>query len=308
MPEKVVVIGAGTMGPGIAQVYATGGYTVILTDIKDEILQQAQERIRSNLHAFVQHEVLTKSQADAIFRRIEYSTDNVAATRDCDLVVEAVPENLELKRAVFSQIDNSAPAKAILASNTSGIPIKEIAKATKRRDKVLGIHFYNPAHLNKLVEVIKTEETSKETVETARSMLVNCGKTPVMVSDIPGFLHNRLIYALLREAVSLVEQGQTTVEDVDAVVREAFGPRFSVLGLFKLVDIVGIDVYYSVSSYLNKHLSNTAEASSWIGSKVTNNELGMKTGKGFYTWSDEDRKKTLAELNARLLQLIKGSK
>jgi len=301
----VVVVGAGTMGPGIAQVYATGGYEVTLTDIKEEILQQAKERIKTNLDLFVQHGVLKKEQATEIFSRINYTTDNSSAAKNCDLMVEAVPENLQLKREIFSLFDSISPKEAILASNTSGIPIRDIAQAVKRKDKVMGIHFYNPAQLNKLVELIKTNETSVDTVEKVKQMLLNCGKKPVTVADIPGFLHNRLIYALLREAVSLVEQGLTTIEDVDTVVREAFGPRFSVLGLFKLVDMVGIDIYYSVSSYLNKHLSNTTAPSLWIKSKIDGGELGLKTGKGFYTWTEDEKKKTMTALNAKMLQLLK---
>ncbi|MEM4219612.1 MAG: 3-hydroxyacyl-CoA dehydrogenase NAD-binding domain-containing protein [Candidatus Caldarchaeum sp.] len=306
--KEIVVIGAGTMGPGIAQVFAMGGCSVTVVDLKDEILQTASDKIRNNLNAFIKNEILTTDEATRTFERIEYSTDTAAAVKTADLVLEAVPENIELKRSVFGLVDENAPKEAIIASNTSGIPIKELAKSTKREEKVIGIHFYNPAQLNRLVEIIKTDKTSMDTVERSRSLLVRCGKIPVTVADIPGFLHNRLIYALLREAVSLVEQGHTTIEDVDAVVREAFGPRFSVLGLFKLVDMVGIDIYNSVSSYLNKHLSNATETSSWIKSKVAKNELGIKTNVGFYTWTDQEKKRVMDELNAVMLQLAKKSK
>ncbi len=305
MCANVVVVGAGTMGPGIAQVYATGGNKVTLTDIKEDILQQAKEKIKTSLANFVQHGVLSQNEADSIFARITYSLDNESAAKTCDFMIEAVPEKLDIKHQIFTLYDKYAPEHAILASNTSGIPIREIARVTGRRSNVLGIHFYNPAQLNRLVEIIRTNDTSDATVETSKQMLIKCGKKPVIIADIPGFLHNRLIYALLREAVSLVEQGLTTVEDIDTVVREAFGPRFSVLGLFKLVDIVGIDIYYSVSSYLNKELSNANTASQWIKSKIDNNELGIKTGKGFYVWSEEEKKKILTELSARMLQLLK---
>lgn len=295
------------MGHGIAQVFASGGNEVILTDVSDEILNQAKQKIRENLDAFVKHEILTSDESEKIFTRIKYSADNAAAAKECSIMVEAVPENLELKKQIFSLYEANSSSDVLLASNTSGIPIKEIAKAVTKKDRVLGIHFYNPAQLNRLVEIIRTDATSDTYVNKARSVLTQCGKTPVIVADIPGFLHNRLIYALLREAVHLVENGLTTVEDVDIVVREAFGPRFSTLGLFKLVDLVGIDIYHSVSSYLNRHLSNTTETSPWIKSKVENKELGVKSGKGFYTWTDEIRKETLARLNATMLQRLKTS-
>jgi 3-hydroxybutyryl-CoA dehydrogenase len=304
MSERVVVVGAGTMGPGIAQVFATGDNDVTLTDIKQEILDQGRQKIRTNLDTFVQHMVLTKEQADKIFSRIKYSLDNNAAAKDCDLLLEAAPEKLDLKKSIFSTFDMNSPPDAILASNTSGIPIRQITEAVKRKSNVLGIHFYNPPHLNVLVEIIRTDTTSDETVEKVRNILVHSGKKPVTIADIPGFLHNRLIYALLREAVSLVQAGETTVADVDTVVREAFGPRFSVLGLFKLVDIVGIDIYYSVSNYLNKDLSDTKEASPWVKSMTEKNELGLKSGKGFYTWTDEE-KKILGTLTTRMIERMK---
>jgi|BEDMetMinimDraft_2_1075160.scaffolds.fasta_scaffold00056_2 3-hydroxybutyryl-CoA dehydrogenase len=304
MPEKVVVIGAGTMGPGIAITFARGSYRVVLTDIKMDILDQARQKIKSSLNDFARYGIIKTDQVDQILSRIEFSTDNKQAVKDSTLVIEAVPEKLELKHDIFRMLDANAPQNTILASNTSGIPIREIAKVTSRRDMVMGIHFYNPAHLNRLVELIKTDDTKAEVVEKAKSMLLQCFKAPVMVKDIPGFLHNRLIYALLREAVNLVENGQTSIEDVDTVVREAFGPRFSVLGLFKLVDVVGIDIYYSVSSNLNKDLSCNKEGSLWIKSFIDKGQLGLKTGKGFYDWSN-DNGKTMAELTERLIQANK---
>jgi len=305
---EVVVVGAGTMGCGIAQVYAMGGYDVTLTDIQEDILQRAREKIKDNLNVFVKYGVLDKHEAYDAFSRIKYSIDNVKAAKNCDLMIEAVPENLQLKRQIFSLYEKYSKDNTILASNTSGIPIREIAGAIKGKERVIGIHFYNPAHLNILVEIIKTEYTSDDVVNTVKQTLINCGKKPVLVADIPGFLHNRLIYALLREAVSLVEQGLTTIEDVDTVVKEAFGPRFSILGLFGLVDIVGLDIYYSVSSYLNKHLSNTIESSKWIKAKIDNGELGMKVGKGFYAWNDEEKKRTMAALETEMIRLIKEQK
>lgn len=305
---NVVVVGAGTMGPGIAQVFAMGGYDVTLTDIRDDILQRAIQRIRESLEAFVRHGVLDKNAADNAFLRITYSTDNIEAAKKCDFMIEAVPENLQLKRQIFSLYEEYSKNNTILASNTSGIPIKDIAEAVKRKERVLGVHFYNPAHLNTVVEIIRTEYTTDEFVDKAKQILIACNKKPVVVVDIPGFLHNRLIYALLREAVSLVEQGLTTIEDVDTVVREAFGPRFSILGLFKLVDIVGLDIYYNVSSYLNKYLSTNSAASNWIKAKIDNGELGMKGGRGFYEWDEETKKTTMATLNAEMIRLIKNLK
>jgi 3-hydroxybutyryl-CoA dehydrogenase len=304
MTGRVVVIGSGTMGPGIAISFAQGGYQVTLTDIKADILEQAKSKVKSSLSDFSKYGVIDKDAEQHVLNRIEYSLDSARSVKDCDLVVEAVPEKLEVKHEIFRLLDRAAPNEAILASNTSGIPIKQIAQATTRKNMVLGIHFYNPAHLNRLVELIKTDDTDPKVAERAREMLVRSGKTPVTVKDIPGFLHNRLIYALLREAVSLVETGQTTIEDVDTVVREAFGPRFSVLGLFKLVDIVGIDIYYSVSSNLNKSLADGKEPSHWIKSYLDRGELGLKTGKGFYDWRD-DKGKTTRILTERLIEAMK---
>lgn len=292
------------MGPGIAQVFAQAGMNVNLVDIDQKFLDTAIARIREQLKAFQDGGVIDAERANGTISRLKTYTNRAEAVKEVDYVIEAVPENLELKKDIFRKLDQETPKRTILATNTSGFKIAEFAAVTARKDKVLGVHFYNPAHLNSLVEIIRTQDTSEAVVNDTSDMLKQAGKAPVKLMDIPGFLHNRLIYALLREAVSMVERNVTTVEDVDVVVREAFGPRFTEVGLFGLVDIVGLDIYNAVSTYLNKDLSDAKGPSKWVGEKVAKGELGVKSGKGFYSWTPEKiaqaRKRLADQMIARI--------
>ncbi|HKM77299.1 MAG TPA: 3-hydroxyacyl-CoA dehydrogenase NAD-binding domain-containing protein [Candidatus Bathyarchaeia archaeon] len=303
--KSMVVIGAGTMGPGIAQIFAQSGLDVTLVDIDNKILDTAVARIKEQLKSFQDGGVLDAKKVTETIARLKTSTNLAEAVKNVDYVIEAAPEKLELKKSIFKTLDESAANHAILATNTSGFKITEFAAMTSRKDKVLGVHFYNPPHLVPLVEIIRTEHTSDAVVDDSVVILKNAGKAPVKLMDVAGFLHNRLIYALLREAVSMVENKVTTVEDVDVVVREAFGPRFTEVGLFGLVDLVGLDIYNSVSTYLNKDLSNTAQPSKWVGEKVAKGELGVKSGKGFYSWTPEKIAQVRKRLTDQMIARIK---
>jgi 3-hydroxybutyryl-CoA dehydrogenase len=301
----MVVIGAGTMGPGIAQIFAQSGLNVTLVDIDSKILDAAVSRVKDQLKSFQDGGVLDAAKVNETVARLKTSTDLPGSVKNVDYVIEAVPEKLDLKKDIFTKLEQHANKDAILATNTSGFKIAEfVSAAPSRKDKILGVHFYNPPHLVPLVEIIRTEHTSDAVVNDSAVILKNAGKTPVKLMDVPGFLHNRLIYALLREAVSMVEHNVTSVEDVDVVVREAFGPRFSEVGLFGLVDLVGLDIYNAVSTYLNKDLSATPEPSKWVADKVAKGELGVKSGKGFYSWTPEKiaqvRKRLADQMIARI--------
>ncbi len=304
--RNVSVVGAGLMGHGIGAVFALHGHNVTLMDIRQELLSNARTQIKNEFDRCIQAGLMTHDQRDDAFRRIETTLEMKEAVAGTDLVVEAVVENMDVKGQVFSQMDEFAPSKAILASNTSGLPITKIASFTKRPERVIGTHFWNPPLLMRAVEVVRGEQTSDDTVNTVRMILEKVGKKPVVVSkDVPGQVGIRILYTMLREAISLVEKGVATAEDVDTVIREALGTRLTNLGVLELADLSGLDLALTVSSNLFKDLDASKEPHALLREKVARGETGVKSGRGFYDWSKRSPQEVIRTRDEYLMRLLR---
>jgi len=282
---KVAVIGAGTMGHGIGQVAAMAGYGVTLTDARPQALDPALARIRENLDGAVRRGKLSADVAAAALARIRPETDLAAAVAGADLVIEAVVEDLAIKHDVFRRVGAAAPAGATLATNTSSLSVARIAEAVPDPGRVVGMHFFNPVHIMKLVEVVRHGQADgrhvDRVVEVARAM----GKEPIVVRDSPGFASSRLGVVLGLEAMRMVEQGVAAAEDIDKAMELGYGHP---MGPLKVTDLVGLDVRLAIAEYLHRELGGDHYSPPAIlRDKVRRGELGKKTGKGFYQWPSQ---------------------
>jgi 3-hydroxybutyryl-CoA dehydrogenase len=308
MPEirNITIIGAGLMGHGIAQVFAAKGYNVILVDLNDGLLVQAIKNIRSNLALMADNDIGAYKDIDPVISRIRSTTDMSEATTGAHFVVEAVSENLNLKQKVFHELDRLCDREAILATNTSVISITEIASRAEFRDRIVGTHFWNPPYLIPLVEVVRGEDTSNETMDHTFSLLQAVGKHAVRVNrDVPGFVGNRLQHALWREAISIVENGIADAETVDECIRFGFGLRLPVLGPIENTDMVGTDLILAIHEYILKHLESSPEPSPLLKNMVKEGALGFKSGRGFQDWPKEKADKSRKRLQEYLLEVMK---
>ena len=279
--RKVAMIGAGDMGHGIAASCLLGGYTVALRDIERTFVDRGVEGIRKSLARFKEKGKITPEAYDDALARLIPVVDLQEAVKDADFVIEAVPEKLELKKSVFTELDRFAPEHAILASNTSNISITEIAKATNRPDKVIGYHFFNPAILMKLVEVTRGAQSSDESIRIGYELAKKIGKVPVIVEkDSPGFIYNRANEPTLVFLSKILEAGHPTPEEFDAAMKP-----FMPMTPFELLDYVGIDVAYHGMEYFAEVLSPDYTPSDAMSAYIKAGDLGKKTGKGFYNWS-----------------------
>ena len=286
--KRVAVVGAGLMGHGIAQEFAMKRYKVCLYDCDQEQGRQAINKIKTNLRRLVSFGLATHEQCEAVPARIRFCTIVKDAVADVDLVVEAVYENLELKQKIFQELDSLCPARTIFASNTSTLHPSDLAAVTRRPDKVLVVHYLNPPYLIPLVEIVRSEKTSDETVMTICHFLEGIGKRPVTLrKEVPGFIANRLQVALLREALWLVHQGIASAQDVDTVIKTSFGRRWAAAGVFEVFEIAGWDLLLSMAETVVPTLASSSEMISWLREKVDRGELGVKSGKGFYEWTPE---------------------
>ena len=303
---NISVIGAGFIGPGIAQVFASKGYNVRLLDIKDEILIKAVENIRSNLSLMAKKGLGSESEVEKIVGMVKTTTDLNEAAAEAQMVIECVSENLELKQQLFRDLDQLCPPETILATNTSVMSITEIASKAQRRERIVGTHFWNPPYLIPLVEVTKGKETSDEVMETTYQVLKDAGKHPVKcLKDVPGFIANRLQHALWREAISIVENGIADAATVDDAIKKGFAIRLPVLGPLENADMVGLDLILSIHDYVLKYLESSPEPSPLLREKVAKGELGFKTGQGFQTWSAEEAEKSREKLLDYLIEWTK---
>lgn len=297
---QTAVIGAGLMGHGIALTLARAGQKVALADPDEASLTSAPGRISASLT------VLGASDAEIadVLEKIELVGSTAEAVRDAGFVFEAAPEKLPLKQAIFAEVERFAPARAILASNTSVIPITKIMGGLSHRDRALGTHWWNPPHMIPLVEVIKTEWTAPEVAASMVDLLGKAGKIPVIVEkDVPGFIGNRLQHALWREAISLVENGICSAEAVDTVIKSSFGRRLAVLGPLENADLVGTDLTLDIHENVLFDLESRPGPSPYLERLVAEGKLGMKTGEGFRKWTEAGAEAVRARVGRHLTRL-----
>jgi len=299
------------MGHGIAQCFAAKGWRVRLHDLDPAALRRAPERIAANLETFLDLGLIGPGEAEACLENLEPEPDLAAALAGAGLVIETVTEDLEIKRRLFAGMEPLAEQKAILATNTSALPIGLISQGLRRPQRVVGTHFWNPPHILPCVEVVKSRFTDQETFDRTVEIMESIGKEPVRVlKDIPGFLGNRLQQALQREALSLVESGAAEAKEVDRVVRSGFGLRLALMGPLERADLGGLDVTREVQRTILPHLASGSGPSPLLEEKVKAGELGVKTGRGFYDWPPQRAARTIKErdrLLLRIIRLIRGS-
>ncbi len=282
--KKAAVVGSGAMGHGITQLLAMSGYEVTMVDINDEILAKAKEKIKWSLSKFAEKKRIRQEDADAALARIHTTTSYEEAGKDADLAIEAAPEKMDLKKTIFSKLDAVTPPHAILASNTSTLSITEMGKATKRPDKVAGMHFFNPPIMMALVEVIKGDSTNQETMNTLTELAKKLGKTPIIVKkDVRGFVVNRILGVVFNEAFWAYQRKEATMEGIDSSVKYTGGFP---MGWFELGDFVGLDIAYEVGNILyqayGERFKPCAEV---IDPLIKDKKFGQKTGVGFYDWT-----------------------
>ena len=278
--ESVAVLGAGTMGHGIAQVAAQAGYRTILYDVTVELGQRGLGRIAENLQRGMEKGKVTEEQRQSTLRRLSATTE-LAAVAECGLVIEAIPENMDLKKKTFRQLSEICSAQTILASNTSSLSVSAIATAAAHPERVVGMHFFNPVHIMRLLEIIRADPTSDSTVESVRQVGKRLGKETIVVRDRQGFATSRLGLALGLEAIRMVEQGVASAPDIDRAMELGYGYP---MGPLKLGDLVGLDVRLAIAEYLHQELGEVFRPPQLLKDMVGAGKLGRKTGEGFYKY------------------------
>jgi len=280
--KNITVIGAGTMGNGIAHVFAQGGYSVTIVDVNDQALQKGIETITNNLARQVKKGTLTEADSQATRSRISKQTDLAAAAKTADLIIEAATERFDLKKQIFQTLDANARPDVILASNTSSISITELAATTKRAPQVIGMHFFNPVPVMKLVEIIRGLATTDDVYKTVRELSEAVGKTPVEVNDFPGFVSNRVLMPMINEAIYCVMEGVAKPEDIDTVMKLGMAHP---MGPLALADFIGLDVCLAIMNVLHEGFADTKYRPCPLLKKmVAAGMLGRKSGRGFYSY------------------------
>jgi len=307
LPKRVAVIGAGLMGHGIAQVMAMGGCSVRLYDTDHAVLQGAMGKIGSNMALFLEAGLTSDDDLKSTLTRISLASSLREAVREADFVTEAVPENLQLKSSIFKEIDDATPDHAILASNTSTLSITEIGRSVRKQHALIITHWFNPPHIVPVVEVVRGQTTSQETLQRTISFLRALGKEPVNVlKEVPGFLVNRIQSAMFREVLSLLAEGVAEPEDLDRAVRGSFGIRLPVIGPLRTADLVGLDLWHKGMKYLYPFLSDAKEPQAVLTEKIAKGHVGQKAGRGFFEYGQgpeggrEERQRDL-----KLIELLK---
>jgi len=304
--KKIAVMGAGDMGHGIAEVALLAGYKVAMRDIEQRFIDKGFSRIKESLDKLVEKQKITEENKKVMLGNIQTFIDIADSVKDADLVIEAVPEVMDLKRQVFQALDAAAPKHAILASNTSTMSITEMASVTKRPEQVVGMHFFNPPVLMKLVEVIKGEKTSEAVMQVTYDLALKMNKVPVRIEkDSPGFIYNRVNAPTDVLLGLMVERGMATPEEIDARMKKAGSP----MGPYELMDYIGLDIAYHMYSHFSDRLSRDYKLANWLKAKFDAGELGKKTGKGIYDWSkgrpEIDLSKAKEDFDPTVLTAIK---
>ena len=301
--RQIGVVGAGLMGHGIAQEFASAGYNVRMHDVTDARLDTARAQIERNLSTLAGNAVIQEESIAPTLKRIQTNTELSAVTENADFVVEAVTEDLALKQQIFAELDGICPPHTILASNTTALMPSQIGVKTERKDKILNTHYFNPPYLIPLVELIRSPDTSDETVAVTFDLLTAIGKTPAIIEkEALGFVGPRLQAALIREAFSIVEQGIASAETVDLVVRNSFGRRLSVAGPFEVFELAGWDLVLAAFEELYKDLNSSSDINPLLRQMVESGQLGVKSKEGFYSWTDEKIEELRDRMNHALIE------
>ena len=277
------------MGHGTAVMFAKAGYNVRMYGRTQESIDRGMKGIRSALETYKTHQLVTEAEVPQILARVQGVTSLEEAARDADFVIESVAEELAVKQVIFKQLDQLCPERTIFATNTSGLSPSAVAEAVSRKDKFVVAHFWNPPHLVPLVEVVPGKHTAQKTVDVTWELMEKIGKKPVALKrEALGFIGNRLQLAMLREALYIVQEGIATPEAVDATVRYSLGRRYGVTGPLESADLGGLDIFQNISGYLYKDLCNDPSSSPLLAETVARGDLGAKTGKGFYDWTNPE--------------------
>ena len=292
--KNITVLGSGIMGHGIAQVAATAGYNIVLRDIEQQFLDKAMEKIKWSLDKLASKEKITQAQADEIYSRIKPVVDLKEAVKNAEMVIEVVPEIMDLKKKVYAELDSVSDKKVIFASNTSTLPITEIANTTTRPDRFIGIHFFNPPQLMKLVEIIPGEKTDPEITEMTKEFVKSVNKTAVLCrKDVPGFIINRLFIPMVHEACYAMDRTGASLEEIDSAVKFRLGFP---MGIFELADFTGIDVIHKATVEMHLRDKKVILPHPTIEKMFEEKKLGQKSGEGFYKYSDDKYERvTLSE-------------
>ncbi len=299
--RRAAIIGTGTMGPGMGAVLARAGIQTALYDVSAEALERARTGVAMAEGALERLDAV-KAEGGGI----SYESDLAAALAGCQLVIEAAPEKLELKQELFAEFEKHVTPDAILASNTSGIPITKIAADLQNPERVVGMHWSNPPHMIPMIEVIPGEKTSQATVDATVKLVQDIGYHAVVEREVPGFVENRILYAILRECLDLVDRGIVDAAGLDTNVRWGIGYKLAVIGPMELLDMAGLDIYKAVGTYLNPDLSTSGEVSSTILDLIEQGRLGMKTGGGLYDYTPEQINELRASRVAKLIAVRKA--
>ena len=304
--RRITVVGAGIMGRGIAQTFAAAGYDVKLNDLSSDILAAASDRVKTNLGTLTEYGFVQPGEVAGILARIRTTTDLADAVRDADVVIEAIVEDFESKRLLFNRLDSLCPDRTILASNSSSLLISEFAAETKRQDRVILTHWFNPPHIVPTVEIIPGHMTSPETYELIYELHRKVGKLAIRIrKEIPGYLVNRIQMAMLREVWWLWEQEIASAEDIDLAVKGSFGFRLASIGPLLTNDLGGNDTNYKVSRYLLPLINNSTEPPEAFRRMVEDGRYGQKTGQGFFAHSTEEWNSIIEKRDKEFLQRLK---
>lgn len=303
--RKITVIGAGTMGLGISQLLSQHNHKVTLIDSNEAVLESSKSKILKRLSLLKEYECVSNTEVETAIKNITVST-NLKDSIDSWLVIEAVPEIKELKIKIFKQLESICDDTVIFATNTSGISINSIGNELNNPERFIGTHFFMPADIIPLVEVIKGEKTSETVSNQVLQFFKQIDKYPVLITmDIPGFIGNRIQHAMAREAISLLEKGVATAEEIDTVVRWSLGPRLLFTGPLEQRDLNGLDVHHHIASYLYEDLENSIVPAKLLSETVDKGNLGIKTGKGFYEWDENEQQTVNQRKSIEILKLIK---
>jgi len=305
--QHAVVIGSGQMGPGIAYTLALAGCRVSIYARTSRSVERGMCACHNVVDMLGEAGCITAKEASLVRRNISGTIELESVIAQADLVVESIAEDLEIKRELFSRVEKSCRSDTILTSNTSGLPVSQLARFLKLPDRFAVTHFWNPPHLMPLVEVVKGEKTSQQTIDTLIAVLKEAGKKPVAVlKDTPGQLGNRLFHALLREAIWMVQEGIASVEDVDTAIKNGLGRRFPVYGALEHQDVAGLDTVFAIQSYMCGALCNDTEPAQLLQEKAAAGDLGVKSGRGFYDWTKRDIQSVIEKRDSFLIEMLKA--